>query len=146
MKHFAVLTLLASLLITTGCITQVVAPQNSSLAVTNQHYGRMGTMTADLNCNTFEADKAVRAAAVAMKLIPLERYNIQAGVVYEYKDLYENRVTVKLADDPTVGSKITIKLGKTGDKKFSENFLIAVDQELRGAPAEVDAEANEAGE
>ena len=136
MKHFAVLTLLASLLFTAGCITQVVAPQNTSLAVTNQHYSMIGTMTADLNCNTFEADKAIRSASIAMKLIPLERYNVQDGVIYEYKDLYENRVTVKLTDDPTVGSKITIKLGKTGDKKFSENFLVAVDQELRGAPAE----------
>ena len=136
MKHFAVLTLLASLLITTGCITQVVAPQNSSLAVTNQHYSLMGTMTADLTCNSFEADKAVRAAAVAMKLLQLERYNVQVGVVYEYKDLYENRVTVKVKDDPTVGSKIAIKLGTTGDKKFSENFLSALDQALRGVPAE----------
>ena len=49
MKHFAVLTLLASLLFTASCITQVVAP--SSAAVTNQHYGLMGTMTADINCS-----------------------------------------------------------------------------------------------
>ena len=143
MKHFANLTLLAALLFTAGCVTQVVAPQSSSLAVTNQHYGMVGTMTADLNCNAFEADKAIRAAATAMKLLPLQRYNVQNGVVYEYKDLYENRVTVKLAEDPTVGAKIAIKLGKTGDKKFSENFLVAVDQELRGAPAEAATEVGE---
>lgn len=136
MKHFALLSLLASLLFTASCVTKVVAPQNPTLAVTNQHYGIMGTMTADLNCNVFEADKAIRNAGKAMQLLPLERYNIQSGVVYEYKDLYENRVTVKLTSDATVGSKISLKLGKTGDKKFSENFLNALDQALRGVPAE----------
>ena len=136
MKHFALLSLLATLMFTASCITQIVAPQNSSIAVTNQHYGIMGTMTADLNCGAFEADKAVRAAAETMKLLPLERYNVQSGVVYEYKDLYENRVTIKLSSDPVAGSKLSIKLGKTGDKKFSENFLTALDQALRGVPAE----------
>ena len=136
MKHFALLSLLATLMFTASCITQIVAPQNSSIAVTNQHYGIMGTMTADLNCSVFEADKAVRAAAETLKLLPLERYNVQSGVVYEYKDLYENRVTIKLSSDPVAGSKLSIKLGKTGDKKFSENFLTALDQALRGVPAE----------
>ena len=136
MKHFATFALLATLLFSAGCITQVVAPANSAVAVTNQHYGFMGTMTADLNCSTFEADKAIRSAAEAMKLLPLNRYNDQLGVVYEYKDLYENRVTIKLMSDPTVMSKISIKLGKTGDKKFSEKFLGILDQALRGVPAE----------
>ena len=136
MKHLATFALLATLLFSAGCITQVVAPANGPVAVTNQHYGMMGTMTADLNCSTFEADKAIRAAAEVMKLLPLNRYNDQFGVVYEYKDLYENRVTIKLLSDPNVMSKIALKLGKTGDKKFSENFLAALDQALRGVPAE----------
>ncbi|MBQ4480161.1 MAG: DUF3568 family protein [Victivallales bacterium] len=136
MKHFAVLTLLASLLFTASCITQVVAPSSSPVAVTNQHYGLMGTMTADLNCSAFEADKAVRAAAEAMKILELHRTNDQFGVVYEYKDLYENRVTIKLTSEPTGICKIAIKLGKTGDKKFSENFLAALEQALHGTPAE----------
>lgn len=136
MKHIAALTLFASLLFTVGCITQVVAPATSSVVVTNQHYGLLGTMTADINCGAFEADIAVREAAQAMKLVELGRTNDQLGVVYEYKDLYENRVTVKLNSDPVAGCKIAIKLGKTGDKKFSENFLIALEQALHGTPAE----------
>ena len=136
MKHFSVLTLIASLIFTAGCITQVVAPASSAVGVTNQRYSLMGTMTADINCSTFAADKAVRAAAKSMKLLELSRANDQFGVVYEYKDLYENRVTVKLASDPAAGSKIAIKLGKTGDKKFSENFLLAVEEALHGTPAE----------
>ena len=71
MKHFALLSLLASLLFTASCVTKVVAPQNPTLAVTNQHYGIMGTMTADLNCNVFEADKAIRNAGKAMQLLLL---------------------------------------------------------------------------
>lgn len=134
MKHFAVLTLLASLLFTASCITQVVAP--SSAAVTNQHYGLMGTMTADINCSAFEADKAIRTAADAMKLLELHRTNDQYGVVYEYKDLYDNRVTINLNSDPAGFCKFAIKLGKTGDKKFSENFLVALEQALNGTPAE----------
>ena len=136
-KIVALCAVLSTLLfVATGCVTEVTSPAPTS-SVSNEKYGFLGTYTASLGCSMFEADKAIRNAAILpMHLTELSRINEQNVIAYEYKDLYENRVSVTLSLDNNNQAAIAIKMAKTGDKLFSQKFLNAIDEELhRTAPA-----------
>lgn len=114
----------------TSCITQVQPAPAPGSMVSNERNHTMGAYSATLGCGLIEADKAVRAAAAGRNLIQLSRVNEQERVVYDYKDIYDNRISVTLTLDVNSQTAISIKFGKTGSKDFSKSFLDAIGFEL----------------
>jgi hypothetical protein len=124
----------ATLLVTaSSCITRVQPAPAPNSMVSNERVKVIGNYTATLGCGLFEADKAVRAAAKGKNLVQLSRINEQDSVCYEYKDIYDNRISVDLKLDVNKQTGITIKFGKTGNKEFSKAFLDAIGFELNRA-------------
>jgi len=118
-----------------SCVVQEnnAGPQG---AVVGQKYNRFsGNLSAKLGCSLFEADKAVRATAKKLQLRELSRRNEQTQVTYEFKDVYENRVDVDLEVIKGVVN-ITIKMGKGGDRKFSNKMMKGIAERI---PVQMDA-------
>lgn len=114
-----------------SCIQVQQAPATAG-GVSNERYSRItGVYNANLGCSLFEADEAVRAAAKTMKLTQLSRDNLTSLIQYEYKDIYEARISVDLTLDVNGQAKIAIKFSKIGDKDFSQKFIAAIDEQLR---------------
>ncbi|GEM_PF-6121782 len=129
---FAFVSLLA-IVLTMGvsCIQVQQVSEQPAGAVTNEQYGRLsGNYTANLGCSLFEADKAVRAAAKSLNLHELSRENNTSYIQYEFKDVYEARISVTLNMDANGQAKIAIKFAKIGDKDFSKKFINAIDEQL----------------
>ena len=125
---FAVLAAVIALGV--SCV-QVQAPAATG-SVSNERYGRIsGNYTANLGCSLFEADQAVRNAAKSLKLYQLYRNNETSKIEYEYKDVYESRISVTLSQDANGLAKIAIKFAKLGNKDFSKQFIDAIDEQLR---------------
>lgn len=113
-----------------SCITQVQPAPAPGSMVSNERTRAIGAYAATLGCGLLDADKAVRAAAAGKNLIELSRTNEQDRMVYEYKDIYDTRISVTLTLDVNNQTGIVIKCGKTGNKAFSKAFLDAVGFEL----------------
>ena len=126
------LALFASLLsLASSCIQVQPAPPSGNL-VSNERYGRFsGVYSARLGCNLLEADKAVRAAAKSLILRQLSRDNQTSFISYEYKDVYEARISVVVKLDAQEQVTVEIKFAKTGDKNFSQRFLSAIEEQIR---------------
>lgn len=128
----ATFAIVATVMITISCVQVQPAPASGSGVVTNERYGRLsGVYSASLGCGLLEADKAVRAAAEVLMLHQLSRNNQTSSVVYEYKDVYETRISVKLTFDANGQAVIAVKFSKTGDREFSRKFVAAVEEQLR---------------
>ena len=134
-RSISLFSAIAAVLLVTAssCITQVQPAAAPNSMVSNERVKVIGNYTATLGCGLFEADKAVRAAAKEKNLVQLSRINEQDCVVYEYKDIYDNRISVSLKLDVNKQTGIVIKFGKTGNKEFSKSFLEAVGFELNRA-------------
>ncbi|MGN0866538.1 MAG: DUF3568 family protein [Oligosphaeraceae bacterium] len=114
-----------------SCIQVQPAPASGSL-VANERYGRIsGVYSASLGCNILDADKAVRAAAKTLILRQLSRDNQTSFISYEYKDVYDARISVVLKLDAQEQVTVDIKFSKTGDREFSQKFLAAIEEQLR---------------
>lgn len=130
-RFIAILAVVAAVITLGVSCVQVQAPAATG-AVSNERYGRFsGNYTANLGCSLFEADQAVRNAAKSLKLYQLYRNNDLSKIEYEYKDVYESRVSVSLSNDANGLAKIAIKFSKLGDKDFSKQFIDAIDEQLR---------------
>ena len=114
-----------------SCIQIQQAPVTAG-SISNERYSRFtGVYSASLGCGLFEADGAVRAAAKTMKLTQLSRENLTSLIQYEYKNVYEDRISARLSLDENGQTKITVKFSKIGDKDFSQKFIAAIDEQLR---------------
>ena len=121
-KAFAALLAVFALVVTSCMVVQEqpVGPQG---AVEGVRYNRFsGGLTAKLGCSMFEADKAVKETAKKHQLLPLTQRNQQRNVVYEYKNIYEDRVDFALKEKKD-GVWLFIKMGKSGDRAFSRQLL-----------------------
>ena len=125
----------------TSCMVVQEQPVGPQGAVDGVKYNRFsGGMTAKLGCSMFEADRAVIAAAKKHQLLALTRRNQQRQIVYEYKNIYEDRVDFALKERED-GVWLFIKMGKSGNRAFSRQLLTTIAelipvQEVQGGAAE----------
>lgn len=131
-NRFTALFALIAAIVTLGVSCIQVQPAPATGSISNERYGRIsGNYTANLGCSLFEADSAVRNAAKSLKLYQLSRLNETSKIEYEYKDVYESRVSVTLSKDANGLAQIVIKFAKFGNKDFSKQFIDAIDEQLR---------------
>lgn len=118
----------ALMLSLTSCMTRPQEPVAANSA--NPHYGVLGSYTATMNGNLFQCNRAVVRTAKEMRLIQLSRINESDAVIFAYKDVYETRISVRLEKVDEATTNIRVRVGKTGDRIFSRNFISAVGQSL----------------
>ncbi len=110
----------------TSCMMVQEQPVGPQGAVEDVKYNRFsGGLTAKLGCSMFEADRAIIAAAKKHQLLSLTRSNQQRQIVYEYKNIYEDRVNFALKEKQD-GVWLFIKMGKSGDRAFSKQLLTTI--------------------
>jgi len=126
MKKLFFLLAVAMLMTATSCSTTKSAAQST----TAENY-RLGTYTAIIPCSLFDADKAVRAMSKRAKFLEMARHNKYNHIEYLYRDFYDNKLSITIWDTADGATKIQIRVGKLGDKKSSEEILVAIDEELR---------------
>jgi len=107
---------------------QAYASQNSC----SETY-RLGTYTAVMANNMFDMDKAVRAVSKRAKFTEVSRLNKYNHIEYVYRDFYDNKLSITLWQVDESQTKIKISIGKFGDKKLSQEILLAIDEELRAS-------------
>ena len=73
----------------------------------------------------------MRAGAKSLILRQLSRDNQTSFISYEYKDVYEARISVVVKLDAQEQVTVEIKFAKTGDKNFSQRFLSAIEEQIR---------------
>ncbi|MDD3695235.1 MAG: DUF3568 family protein [Lentisphaeria bacterium] len=123
------LLLVVSLVFLGACVSKTTAPSHN---VSNERF-LFGSYSAVLASNLFDTDKAIRATASRAKLIEEARRNKYNNIEYVYRDFYGNKVLFKLWETEDKQSKIEIKVGKLGDKRSSQELLVAIDEELRAS-------------
>ena len=107
----------------TSCMVVQEQPVGPKGAVEGAKYNRFsGGMSAKLGCSMFEADKAVKETAKKHQLLVLTQRNQQSQIVYEYKNIYEDRVDFALKEKKD-GVWLFIKMGKSGNRAFSRQLL-----------------------
>lgn len=102
------------------------APRHAAAA--NEKYS-FGAYNAEFNSTLFNVDKAVRAACRRAKLIELSRVNRSSTCTYEYKDVDGNSLNIFLLEKAGL-VRITLRVGRTGDKISSQTLLDAIAEEL----------------
>ncbi len=110
------------------------APAPAAGATATGSY-KLGRYTNTVGATLFEANQAILSAARNGKLIQLSRVNRETSVAYEYKDIYDNRISVLLTGVNDTTSRISIKVGKTGNRTFSQNFMALIESELQNSSA-----------
>ncbi|NMA42899.1 MAG: DUF3568 family protein [Oligosphaeraceae bacterium] len=121
--------LLSSLFFLSACVSKTGAPSHN---VSNERF-LLGSYSAILASNLFDTDKAIRATAARAKLVEEVRRNKYNNIEYVYRDFYDNKVFFKVWETEDKQSRIEIKVGKLGDKRSSQELLIAIDEELRAS-------------
>ena len=121
--------LLSSLFFLSACVSKTGAPSHN---VSNERF-LLGSYSAILASNLFDTDKAIRATAARAKLVEEVRRNKYNNIEYVYRDFYDNKVFFKVWETEEKQSRIEIKVGKLGDKRSSQELLIAIDEELRAS-------------
>lgn len=130
MKKFAMMFSVAVVMLAlVSCTT--VNPAVSSQFVGNEQSHWHGAYTAVLNCSLFEADKAICAVAKRAHFFEQSRFNRQRLMNYEYKDMQDNKLSLRLQEIADGQIKVSIKIGKTGDVSASQEILVAIDEELQ---------------
>ncbi len=118
-------------LFTVGCATN--AP-SSGVGASGEKYF-MGNYEATFDTSLFSMDKAIRAACTRAKLIPKERRNYAKACEYLYLDVDGTRCTLSTRELKQGGTRISIRIGATGDRITAQALLIAIDEELRSLGA-----------
>ena len=119
---------IASMVVISSCVTQ--SPAVSSQYVGSERYAVTGSYTALLNCTMFEADKAIRATAKRARFTENLRANRQNFMEYEYQDIYDGKVGMRLEETAEGPVKLVIRVGKLGDRNLSQQLLQGIDDEL----------------
>ncbi len=122
------LGLVAVITLTSSCVTQKSSSQNTS----SETY-RFAAYKAVLENSMFDTDKAVRAMAVRYKFMEVARYNKYNHMEFVYRDFNDNKLTITLTALGPEQTRIEIKVGQFGDKRYSQDILVAIDEELRSA-------------
>ena len=129
-KISAVFALSAVMLMVSCVVQQPAAPGAGTISQERFDSSTTGSLVATLGDGFYNCDRAIRSATRGFHLIELSRINRQNSIIYEYKDINDNRITVELTAVSIRASRIDIKVGKTGNRNLSKNLLNKIGDEL----------------